>query len=50
MSKQKAKAETKIVPRRMLVVYGFDENQKPRAAQFKESEFKLAKKQPILCS
>ena len=44
MSKTKAKAETKILPRRMLVVFGFDENQKPRAAQFKEPEFELARK------
>lgn len=44
MSKTKAKTETKIVPRRMLVVFGFGENKKPRAAQFKEPEFELARK------
>ena len=44
MSKTKAKAETKIIPRRMLVVFGFDESKRPRAAQFKEPEFKLARK------
>lgn len=44
MSKPKIKTETKISRRRMLVVYGFDENKKPRAAQFKEAEFDLARK------
>jgi hypothetical protein len=43
MTKPMVKTETKIIPRRMLVVFGFDENQKPRAAQF-ESEFDLARK------
>jgi hypothetical protein len=44
MTKPKTKLETKVTPRKMLVVFGLDENKKPRAAQFKESEFELARK------
>jgi hypothetical protein len=41
----KAKTKTKQpVSQRTLVVYGYDENQKPRAAQFVENEFELARK------
>ncbi len=47
MSKAKTKVENKIVPRKMLVVFGFDENKKPRAAQFTD-EFSLAKKAAAL--
>ncbi len=46
MSKPKAKSASasKRKVDRILVVYGFDENKKPRAAQFSEPEFKLAHK------
>ena len=41
----KAKAKTKPpVSQRTLVVYGYDENQKPRAAKFMEADFELARK------
>jgi len=48
MSKTKAKIVADRVRRRVLIIYGFDENQKPRAAQFKEAEFKLARKAAAL--
>jgi hypothetical protein len=46
MSKPKAKRPiaSKPKPVRVLVVYGFDENKKPRAAKFSEPEFKLARR------
>jgi len=44
MSKPKATTQTKNAPRRMLVVYGFDDDKKPRAAKFAEPEFELARK------
>lgn len=49
MSKTKAKSATaksasNRKPDRIMVVYGFDENKKPRAAKFSEPEFKLARK------
>jgi hypothetical protein len=48
MTKPTTKTATKVAPRKMLVVFGFDENRKPRAAQFKEPEFALAKKAAAL--
>lgn len=46
MSKTKSKRAITSKPKsvRILVVYGFDENKKPRAARFSEPEFKLARK------
>ena len=46
MSKPKAKSAraSKRKVDRIMVVYGFDENKKPRAAKFSEPEFKLARK------
>ena len=44
MSKTKAKVPSKRGPTRIMVVYGFGENKKPRAAKFPESEFELARK------
>jgi hypothetical protein len=44
MSKAKAKTIAKPAPRFVMVVYGFDEDKKPRAAKFSEPEFQLARK------
>lgn len=44
MSKKKSKAVPARKVERVMVLYGFDENKRPRAAKFKESEFKLARK------
>lgn len=43
MSKTKTKT-AKPASKRMLVVYGFDDDNKPRAAKFTEEEFELARK------
>jgi hypothetical protein len=46
MSKAKARSESAPKPRptRILVVYGYDENNKPRGAKFLEPELALARK------
>ena len=44
MRKAKTKRVSKRKPERMMVIYGFDEDMKPRAAKFSEPEFKLARK------
>src|SRR5665213_4200633 len=44
MSKTKTKTVTKPAHRVVMVVYGFDEHKKPRAAKFAEPEFELARK------
>ncbi len=46
MSKPKAKSAraSKRKVDRIMVVYGFDENKKPKVAKFSEPEFKLARK------
>jgi len=44
MSKMKAKTDVTLAPRMMMVVYGFDQDKKPRAAKFSEAEFELARK------
>jgi len=46
MSKRKSTSESASKPRptRILVVYGYDEKQKPRAAKFGEPEIALARK------
>jgi hypothetical protein len=44
MSKAKTKSVAKSAPRYLMVVYGFDEDKKPRAAKFPEAEFELARK------
>ena len=44
MSKTKAKVASNRKLDRIMVVYGFGENKKPRAAKFSEPEFELARK------
>jgi hypothetical protein len=44
MSKTKAKVASKRKLERIMVVYGLDQNKKPRAAKFAEHEFELARK------
>src|SRR5471030_1502123 len=45
MTKAKIKIETiaKPAPRLVMVVYGYDDDKKPRAAKFAKPEFQLAK-------
>jgi len=44
MSKTKVKVASNRRLERIMVVYGFDKNKKPRAAKFAEPEYKLARK------
>lgn len=44
MSKKKSKTVTARKVERVMVLYGLDDKKRPRAAKFKESEFKLARK------
>ena len=44
MSKTKVKVASNRRLERIMVVYGFDENKKPRAAKFAEPEYELARK------
>jgi hypothetical protein len=44
MSKTKAKTASNRRPEKTMVVYGFGENKKPRAAKFSEPQFELARK------
>lgn len=40
----KTKKPVRVFPKRMMVVYGFDADGKPRAAKFPDTEFELARK------